>query len=425
MTPVVLILVLVFFILASAFFVCAEYALVSVRRTRIEAKAKAGDPAAKRILVALDRQNDYVAGIQAGITFVGIGMGSVLEPEITRLIAPFFTRFLPHTAVEVVSILLVSYPLVVMGELVPKYLTLQFPDQFAAVVVTPLRLIMLVINPFVWLFRTSSQLILRALRIPADTHAQVSREELSLLVQASSEDGALDEEHSDVVAKALRLDQLDAADVMAHRLDVKWLDINTPSEEVLTRLGQIPHSRVPVCDADIDEVVGVVYVHDVIRRLHEPDFTLKSVVRPAVIVPENLTLDRIVRRMQEEKTQIVIVRDEYGGTSGLVTLEDVVEEVFGDLEDSLEKERPDIERTSSRRVSARADVRYDELLEFLEEETPTVADTRTLAQILVDELERVPKLGDAVELPVGKLRVEQVTRHRVVRVGVYLPVKRT
>lgn len=421
----VLVLVGLVFVLASAFFVAAEFALVGVRRSRVEANAKKGDPAAKRVLHALDRQSEFVAGVQIGITIVSIGMGSALEPSISALIEPYLHRFMPTSAVQVISILLVTYPLVVIGELVPKYVALQYPDRMAAFIIPPLQVVVAVIKPLVWLFERSSMVLLRLFRVKMDgDESEVSREELSLLVQASHEDGVMEEEHSDVVAKALRLDRLDANDVMAHRVDVHWLDASTPSAEILTRLSQIPHSRVPVCNGDIDEVLGIVYVHDVIRRIGEPDFKLEDVVRPAVVVPENLSLDRIVRRMQEAKTQIVIVRDEYGGTSGLVTLEDVVEEVFGDLEDSLESDRPDIERTSSRRVSARADVRYDELLEFLDEEPDGEPDTRTLVQILVDDLERVPKLGDAVELPVGKLRVEQVTRQRVVRVGVYLPVKR-
>jgi putative hemolysin len=182
----------------------------------------------------------------------------------------------------------------------------------------------------------------------------------------------------------------------------------------------LPHSRVPVCDGDVDEVVGIVYVQDVLKNLGREDVTLEVIARPAEFVPETLTLDRVVQRMREAKTQILIVRDEYGGTSGLLTLEDVVEEIFGELEDSLEGERPPIERVGSQRVTARADVRYDELMDFLDHEVEPESPwtTETLAEIVVSELGRVPRIGDSVQTPVGLMRVENMARRRVTRISV-------
>lgn len=421
MSVPLILLVAVIFLTASAFFVFAEYVIVSARRSKWESEAKKGKRSAKLILEALDQQADYVAGIQTAITLIGIGMGSVLEPSITKMIDPLLAKLVPDFGVRIISVLLVSFPLVVIGELVPKYLALQFGDRFASMLIGPLRLVIRILSPFVWALRVSSSAILRLLRIPTDTgNKTMSREELSLLVQASSDDGQFSENHSDAVSKALRLDQLDAADVMSHRLDVRWIDVDAPKAELLEAIAAIPHSRIPVAKKDIDDVVGVLYVHDLFKHLNQETISISELMRQPVFVPENLTLDRCVQLMQDNKSQVLIVRDEYGGTSGLLTLEDVVEEVFGDMEDTLESERPSIEQTSSKRLSARADTRYDELIDFLDMETGEPLDTRTLAQLLVDELERTPKLGDSIDLAIGKVRVEQVVRQRVVRVGIYL-----
>ena len=280
-----LLAVVALFVAASAFFVCAEYALVSVRRSKVESEAKQGKRSARWILAALDRQPEYVAGIQTGITLVSIALGSVLEPQITEWVSPLLSRIMPRFGVQIVAVLLVSYPLVVLGELVPKYVALRFSDKVAAALIVPLRYVIFVLSPFVWVFHQSSRLVLLLLRVPVKgATSAMSREELSLLVQASGEEGQIDESHSDVVAKTLRLDQLDVADVMTHRMDMKWIDIDTPRGDILRTLGEIPHSRVPVCRADVDDLVGIVYVHDAVKHSQDSDFDLTKIMRAAVFM---------------------------------------------------------------------------------------------------------------------------------------------
>jgi putative hemolysin len=207
---------------------------------------------------------------------------------------------------------------------------------------------------------------------------------------------------------------------MIHRLDIKWVDSQFTKAELLERLSEIPYTRVPVCNGDIDEIVGVAYLHDIVRNLNNPDFKLTELMREPVIIPENLSVERIIDTMRDQKTQVVMVVDEYGGTSGLITLEDVVEEVFGELEDRIESERPVIETLANGRVSARADVRLDELVSRLDLSIDLGDQTDTLAQLIVDGLGRVPRAGDSVESPIGLIRVENMARRRVTRVSVQL-----
>ena len=406
-------------LVSNAFLVAAEYGLVGARRTKIEALAKKGNLPAKLLLRAFQKISTYVAGTQWGITLLGIAIGSYTEPWLHRILDQSLS-FLPTSLVKVVSILAVAFPLVVLGELVPKYYAIRHPERTSLATVAFLRALNFVLAPFVWLSHHLASVILLPLGIKLDENSDesVSREEFAIMVQASRADGHFEESQASVINRALKFDQLDTADVMIHRLDIKWIDKSVGRDSLSSTLRAVPHSRIPVCSGDIDEIVGIAYIQDIVRTWDDPDFSLEAVIRPAIFVPENLTLDKVVQRMREYKTQILIVRDEYGGTAGLLTLEDVAEEVFGELEDSLESERPPLERVATNRVTARADVRYDELLDFLElEHTEGSFTTETLAEIVVNQLGKVPKLGDAVKVPIGTLRVENMARRRVTRIA--------
>lgn len=412
-------------VLLAGFFVAAEYAIVSSRISRLESNAKKGHPLDKLALRLAKDQSASVAAIQVWITVLGIGIGAMLEEWITGKLQVVLST-LPPIVLSIISLLIITFPLVILGELVPKYLALQFPEATLRVMAGPLRILTTIIKPISWLLQRAGEFVLRLLRIPTpEDGPAISREELHFFIKSGEASGGLHEDHADFVTKALRLDELDAEDAMLHRLDIKWLDVALNPDEVIEKLQVIPNSRIPVCRGDIDEIIGIAYLHDIIINIKNPEFNLEQIARPAVYVPESLTLNRLVEIMRETKTQIVIVQDEYGGTQGLVTLEDVIEEVFGDMEDRLEFERPAIERTSPGRLSLRPDVRYDELLEFLELEPEQDDDytTETVAGIIVDLVDRTPKLGDTVDLPLGRLRVEQAAKNRITRVGVY-PIER-
>jgi putative hemolysin len=415
-------------LLGSIFFVAAEYAMVSARRSRVEALGRQGNKSAKQLGKALENVSKYVAASQVGITMVSIGIGAVTEPYVTEMLTDRFkqTAFLRDNLGErttatvgfITSFVLISFVLVVVGELCPKYLALKKPEKLALLTFRPMILIAQVLTPVVWLAQFFAGLLLKPFGIDMSKQEgeAIAKDELLLLVQAGGQEGILERTHADMLSRALKLDVLHARDIMIHRLDIKWVDAGLDRNELLAKLRTIPFNRLPICRGDVDELIGIIYVHDVVKHMDDEDFTIEKILRPAVAVPENLTLERIVETMRSEKTQMLIVMDEYGGTSGLVTLEDVVEEVFGELEDRLESERPVIEIFPSGRISARAEVRVDELVDRLKLNLDT-ADTRTLAQVIVDSLERVPRPGDAVETFLGLMRVENMARRRVTRVS--------
>ncbi len=406
----------------SAFFVAAEYSLVGTRRSRIESMARRGSGAAKSLLQVLDNLPWYLAGIQVAITMCGIGMGAIAEPLITEWFSALLGPALGKAA-GLLSVLMVTILFVVTSELAPKYVTLKYTDRVALTLVKPLRFVVPIFSPLVWVVQILAKLLLKPFRIEVTGSDEqiIGKEELALLVRGHITEGPYDEIQAQVVTRALRFDELDTADVMVHRLDMKWINYDTPREELISKLLKTNHSRVPVCRGDLDDIVGVLYVRELLAQMDNPEFSLDSILRQVPVVPENLKLSKLVNLMREERTHMVIVVDEYGGTSGLVTLEDLVEEVFGELDDQHEADRPAIERISDHRLSARADVRMDELLDYLDREADNgIVSTETLAQIVVDQLERVPKLGDFVEMPFGRLRVENMARRRITRIGIQL-----
>lgn len=409
-------------IVGSSFFVATEYALVGARRSRIEALARKGHPGAKLLLRALDHMPQNVAGIQVAITMFGIGVGTVIEPFLDGALRRWFGGVDPKLSIAL-SFLIATYVMVVVGELVPKYLALQDPDRAALLAIRPLRLFVALLSPIVWLAEKSASLILKLFRVDMDHVGSeaIPKDELLLMVRAGSSEGVLDKAQADLVTRALRLDALSADDIMIHRIDMQWVDCSLSKEELLHSLAAIPYTRIPVCRGDVDDVMGILYLHDVVKHLGDESFNLEAMLRPAVAIPENLSLDRIVSRMREERTQMVVVKDEYGGTSGIITLEDVVEEVFGELDDQLEVERPAIEILANGRVLARGSVRFDELVVKLGVDLHHEASTDTLAEIIVNQLERMPKPGDTAQTELGVLRVEHVARRRITRVSLIRP----
>lgn len=409
-------------IVANMFFVAAEYALVGCRRSRIESLAKKGNALAKRVAEALDRLPTYVAGIQVAITLCGIGVGALAEPYVTYVLSNLLGTVVNPNVSFVIALLIVTVVMVVVGELLPKYLTLRHVDRIALGIILPLTGFVALFRPIIWFTQTLGALVVRPFGVVVGENVAdgISREELMLLVKSGGTEGIFDKVHAEMVSRALKLDRLMARDIMIHRMDVQWLDVDTPRSELIAKLAKIPHSRFPVCRGDIDDLVGTAYLHDIVKSLPDENFKLETIVRPPVQVPETLTLDKIVMRMRDERTQMLIVSDEYGGTSGLITLEDVVEEIFGELEDTLESERPTIEILGERRISARAEVRFDELVEKVGFDLDEEPSTDTLATMIIAGLGRVPKIGDSVPCPVGTLRVENMARSRVTRVSLHL-----
>ncbi|MBI1335137.1 MAG: DUF21 domain-containing protein [Armatimonadetes bacterium] len=406
-------------LVGSAFFVGGEYSLVSMRRSRMEALAKKGSKSAKDIIKISENLSPFIAGTQIGITMIGVAMGTFTEPFVTNILTSQFSG-LDHRFTQVISFALVLFFLVVLGELIPKYIALKYPERYIFVTYRPLGFFVKLFSAIIWCAQGVSQFLLKPLKIDIRETGKetIAKEELVMMIQSTTTEGVLEKAHADLVSRALRLDALVARDIMVHRLDIKWLDLDLSASEVMSKMSQVRYSRVPVCRGDIDDIVGIVYTVDLLRAYSTAEFDLESLARPFIAIPENLPMERIVQTMRENNTHVVIVLDEYGGTSGLISLEDVVDEVFGELQDGPESERATIEVLANGRVSARAEVRYDELVSRLGLDLDITNKTDSLANMIIEKLERIPRPGDAIETDLGSLRVENMARRRITRVGI-------
>jgi CBS domain containing-hemolysin-like protein len=424
---VVLVVVLVG---VNAFFVAAEYALVRVRRTQIEAMAAQGSRAATGVLYGLDHLSRYIAGMQVGITLAGLASGLFGEPALAALIDPvgavIFPAMLLGQDVSMalstgLTLLVITYLLVVLGELVPKAITLQYPDRIALFLAKPMQLVVWVFTPLVWSMNTLGNGLLRLLRLPPPEEGQgaYSVEELQLLIVQSHQAGILEDIERQVMQRGAQVGDLQVADVMIPRLDMVAVDLTQAVEEVLDRAAQTIHTRLPAYEGDIDHVIGILHLQDLFKstRQSPPIQDLRPLVHEALFVPETMPLDELIRAFQQYHTQIALVIDEHGILQGLATLEDVVEEVFGELHDTLEASQPRIQQTPDGRVLLRGEVRLRELNEWLGWNLQD-EDVETIAGYIMKHLRRTARVGDRLDTLHGTLRVENMARMRITQVAI-------
>jgi putative hemolysin len=416
------------FVLVNAFFVAGEYALVRVRRTRMEALAAGGSATAKVVLHGLDHMPRYIAGIQVGITVAGLASGRFGEPALAQALAPLFTTLLPsslvgpasHTIATALTLIIITYVLVVIGELVPKSVTLQSPDRVALLLARPIRLAVTVFTPFIWTMNGLGSALLRLLRVPraAESTEALSVEELKLLIVQSHKAGILEDIERRLTQGAFQLADLRAADVMIPRPDIVAFDVAMPIDGLATLVARTIHTRFPIYEGTTDHIVGILHLQDLFRHIQRGDTStdIRPLLRTPLIVPDTLPMEGLLEQFRRHHTQIAIVVDEHGGTAGLVTLEDVVEEVFGELQDALEAEQPEIQPMPDGRILVRGEVRLDHVREplgwVLEED-----EAETIGGYVMERLGRVARVGDVVETPTGTIRVENMARLRITQVA--------
>jgi putative hemolysin len=408
---------------ANGFFVASEFALVSVRKSRIDEMVAEGAAGAEAVRDAVRDLDRYIAGTQVGITIASIALGWVGHPALVPIIEPTL-RWLgltagptaTHGTAIAIAFAFITFLHVVLGELVPKTLALQKPEAVSLWVARPLWLVVLVFQPIIWALNGTGNWLLRRFGVePAGGHASVhSAEELSILVRQSHEAGVLDAQEQQMLQRTFRFGDLRVREVMVPRPEVESLDLRKPTEELLDKLGRTIHSRLPVHQGNLDQILGILHGHDVFKqwRTGLPIDDLAKLTKPAMHVPATMPLDALLMRFREERTQIAIAIDEYGATIGIITLEDLVEEVFGEVQDSPEAGLPKMQRLDDGQMLVRGECRIEDVNEFagltLDDEN---ADT--LAGYIMHRLGRAAHLQDHVETPEATLIVTDMAQRRI------------
>jgi len=403
----------------NAFFVIGEYAVVTARRGAVAALAERGSMGARAALRLMDDPVRVISTVQVGITAIGILTGALGETLVRDLLGGGIPGWLGFA----IAFSVVTYLSVVFGELVPKALTLDRAERLAAIVAPPIELISRLLRPVVWVLERSALILLRPFGVrEVIAGAGIgSPAELRALVDEAEESGVIPRAQEELLHNVFDFAGQEAADVMVPEPDVVWLEADLLPGDALDVIAGHPYSRYPVGRGSLDDLVGVVHVRDVVAALRsEPETPLAERAESAPVVPETKDLGALLRELREQRKHLAIVADEYGGTAGIVTLEDVLEEIVGEIEDEYDLPDSTLERIDDATVRVAGSMTIDDFNEATGTELPT-DNARTLAGLVFNSLGRRPEVDDAVTVGDVGLRVEETDSARITRLVVRLP----
>jgi CBS domain containing-hemolysin-like protein len=431
MTTALELLAVALIVAANAFFVAAEYGLVTVRRTRLQELDAQGSRPARRVLRLLEVPPRFISAIQLGVTLSSLALGAIGEPVVSRLLKRPLD-LLPsswHTSVAttisvVLAFTILTYFHVVMGEIVPKSFTLQHPERVALVTAGPINAFHTIFKPFIWVLVRTSAWVLGWFGVTASSGVTLvhSEEELKMLVTASREKGVIEEEEQEMLHKVFEFADKDAVDVMVPRPDVVAVPVDLAVQEVLRLVLSHPFTRYPVYEGDLDDIVGVLHVRDLFSALHDRGLSrvdLRTILRDAIMVPETKPLDELLAEFQRTSNHLAIVVDEYGSVEGLVTLEDLLEEIVGEIGDEFDLPDAGVLRLGRGRVRLAGSFPIDDFNERFGKHLP-MDDYHTVGGFVFGEIGRAPKEGDAVLFDGARFEVRSVEGTRITEVDVTL-----
>ena len=387
------ILVIFLLVLGNAVFVAAEYALVTARRGRLEARAKAGSRPARTALRMLDEPVRFISTVQVGITVFGILLGALGEPLLSR----YFDDWMSRSVAFLLSFLILTYLSVVLGELVPKSIALQRAERLAVWLAVPLDWLGRVSYPLVWVLQRSANGIARLFGVqPAPAGMTMHTEEDIRLIVAQTEE--IHEAEEEMLYKVFDFADKEAHDVMVPRPEVVALSVDLPPQEALAAVIDSPFTRYPVYRGSLDDVLGILHVRDLFRALYDrgiENVEMEELIRPAYVVPETKDLGALLAEFRSQNQHMAIVVDEYGGVAGIVTLEDLLEEIVGEIEDEYDLPDESVERLDERRIRIAGTFPIDDFNEQFGQEIPQ-EDFHTVAGFVFGELGRAPGEGDEI-----------------------------
>jgi CBS domain containing-hemolysin-like protein len=419
-------LVVLILVAINGFFVAAEFALVSARRTRIEQMALDGNPLAKTVLRSMSDPNRFISIAQVGISMASLALGFIGEPALAALIDPVLEPLLPenmafltsHGIAIMIAYITITYLHLVIGEQVPKMVALQRAEGTVLITAQFTEFVGLLLRPVIAIVYWSTEFVLRlfGLRYQDEAHMVYTVDELEMLVEASGEGGHLDAQERELVQRALGFGELTASQVMVPRTEVIGIPMSASYPQALEVIRQANRSRYPVYEETLDQVVGVMHVKDLVTGEfgdgHE--FDLRALTRPVEPVPETLPVDELLARLQAERAHMSFVIDEYGGLAGIVTLEDVLESLVGQIQDEFELLETEVEQLPDGALLVNGLVPLDE---FNRRFGVTIASeaVETLGGLVFELLGRKPELGDCVYVDGYSLTVAALDGLRIAR----------
>jgi CBS domain containing-hemolysin-like protein len=415
-------------VLANGFFVTAEFSLVSVRRTRIAELVSQGNLAAKWVEKALENPDRVIAATQLGITLASLGLGWVGEPAFAHLLEPLVQIFpvdiqdeVMHSITAGVAFALITFLHVVVGELAPKSIALQNPEKASLIVARPTIWTEWIFKPAIMVLNGTGNILLKLVGVnPASGHELVhSVEELKMLVTASAEGGVVENEESEILHAVFDFGELLVRQVMIPRTEIMAFEADLNLEQSIEIAANSTYTKFPVYDDVMDNIIGVVHIKDLLRAQSDPskqDCRARSIVREALFVPETVHVRSVLQLFRARRQHIAIVMDEFGGTAGLVTLEDLMEEIVGEVSDPFDNAQPEIQVYPNGTATIEGLALIEEVNDAMEIH---LADPHydTIAGYMLGKLGRIPDVGDRIEVDGVRMKVEAMDGMRIERLS--------
>ena len=419
-------IVLVILILLNAYFAASEIAFISLNDAKIEKQAKEGNKKAKQIEKMLKEPSKFLATIQIGITLAGFLSSAFASDTFADMLAPALYNLVPFISLGlwksisiIVITIILSFFTLVFGELVPKRLAMKHYEKIAFATIGVIRGISIVTSPFVKLLTNVTNGISKIFGVGENEEETVTEEEIKMMVDQGEEKGTIKEEEKELINNVFEFNDITVSEIMTHRKDIFAVDINISNEELLRELSreEYRYSRIPVYDETIDEIKGILYVKDVLKNINKKNFKVTNIVKEAYFISQNRLINEVFKELQKNKMQIAIIVDEYGGTAGLITMEDILEELVGDIYDEYDKVEKEYEKIDENTYILSGSLPIYDVNKLLDSEIPE-GDYDTLSGYLQEELGRIPEDEEKPVIETEKVtyKIEEYEDKRIIKV---------
>ena len=420
------IIILIILIALNAFFAASEIAYISLNDAKIEKQAKEGNKKAKQIQKMLKTPSKFLATIQIGITLAGFLSSAFASDTFADILAPMLNNLIPAISIGVwrsISIIIItiilSFFTLVFGELVPKRLAMKNYEKISFATIGIIRGISVVTAPFVKLLTWVTNGISKIFGVGENEEETVTEEEIKMMVDQGEEKGTIKEEEKELINNVFEFNDITVSEIMTHRKDIFAVDINISTEELIEELSkeEYRYSRIPVYDETIDEIKGILYVKDVLKNINKKSFKVKNVVKEAYFISQNRLINEVFKELQKNKKQLAIILDEYGGTAGMVTMEDILEELVGDIYDEYDKEELEYEKIDENTYLLSGSMTIYDVNKLLDAKIPE-GDYDTISGFLQEKLGRIPEDEETpiIDTDTVTYKIEESEDKRILKV---------
>ena len=421
------ILIILGLIILNGVFAMAEIALVSARKARLEAQANKGDMRAREALELANHPDKFISTTQIGITLIGILNGIFSGENIKGGLVEFFSgidflKAYSNGLATAVVVIIITYFSLVLGELVPKRIGMSNPEGIAKALAAPMRMVTYITYPFIWFLTKSSNLLIRLFNIKSKDN-QVTEDEIKAIISEGTEQGTIDEAEQEIIERVFHLGDRNITSLMTHRSDIVWLETDSTVEGIKELSDEMLHSIYPVCEGSIDAVRGVVSLKDIFRAV--PNTSLKDIMTPALYVPDNNSAYQLLEKFKESKRHYAFIVDEYGTLQGIITLNDILQAIVGDISEPHDEEYEIVKREDGTYLID-AQISFYNFLTYFEKTAWIDEDEQefdTLAGFILDHLERIPVTGDKLSWRGFKFEIVDMDNHRIDKLLVTLSEK--